>query len=123
MNAQSMNLTRSTCYAAVPLEVSDSYPIQMNIEFSGEIWFWKGPAPHHFVTVPDQESRELGATSALVSYGWGMIPVTVQMGGSRWTTALFPKDGRYIVPLKARVRKAEAVDVGDTVELQLTVNF
>lgn len=123
MNAQSMNSARSTCYAAVPLEVSDSYPIQMNIEFSGEIWFWKGPAPHHFVTVPDQESRELGATSALVSYGWGMIPVTVQMGGSRWTTALFPKDGRYIVPLKARVRKAEAVDVGDTVELQLTVNF
>jgi hypothetical protein len=27
----------------------------MNVEFSGELWFWKGPAPWHFVTVPEEE--------------------------------------------------------------------
>ena len=26
----------------------------MNIEFTGKIWFWHGPAPWFFVTVPAQ---------------------------------------------------------------------
>lgn len=37
------------------LEFIDSYPDPMNLEFSGEIWFWKGPAPWYFITVPDEE--------------------------------------------------------------------
>ena len=60
--------------------------------------------------------------SALVTYGWGMIPVTVRMGESEWTTSLWPKDGGYIVPLKLAVRRAEEVDVGDTVEIRLTLD-
>jgi hypothetical protein len=93
----------------------------MNLEFSGEIWFWRGPAPHHFVTVPDAESADLQALSAQVTYGWGMIPVTVQVGGTRWTTSLFPKNGGYIVPLKDAVRKAEALEIGDQVTVRLTL--
>src|SRR2546425_339695 len=27
----------------------------MNLEFGGAIWFWKGPAPWHFITVPEHE--------------------------------------------------------------------
>ena len=96
-------------------------PALIHFEFSGEIWFWKGPAPHHFVTVPDDESAQLELVSPLVSYGWGMIPVTVQIGRTVWTTSLFPKDGRYIVPLKAHVRRAESLDVGDTVTIRLIV--
>lgn len=98
-----------------------SYPEPMDLEFSGEMWFWKGPAPWHFITVPAEECRELETTAAFVSYGWGMIPVTARIGGTRWTTSLFPKDGRYIVPVKAGVRKAEGLDVGDTVTVRLTV--
>jgi hypothetical protein len=94
----------------------------MDLHFSGEIWYWKGPAPHHFVTVPDDECAELAAASALVTYGWGMIPVAAQIGRTRWTTSLFPKDGRYIVPLKASVRKAEGLEVGDTATVRLAVN-
>ena len=55
---------------------------------------------------------ELEATSAFVSYGWGMIPVTAEIGRTAWTTSLFPKDGRYVVPVKAGVRKAEGLEVG-----------
>jgi len=79
----------------------------LNYEFSGELWFWRGPAPWYFVTVPEDESRELNATSPAVSYGWGMIPATVRIGASEWTTSLFPKDGRYIVPVKSSMRDAE----------------
>ncbi|HET8660778.1 MAG TPA: DUF1905 domain-containing protein [Micromonosporaceae bacterium] len=93
----------------------------MDLEFSGEIWFWKGPAPWYFITVPDEECGRLEATSTSVSYGWGMIPVVAQIGATGWKTSLFPKDGRYIVPVKAGVRKAEELEVGDTVTVRLTV--
>ena len=93
----------------------------MNLEFSGEIWFWRGPAPHHFVTVPEMESAELQEASAAVTYGWGMIPVEARIRSTRWTTSLFPKDGGYIVPLKDAVRKAEALEVGDEVTVRLSL--
>ncbi len=93
----------------------------MELEFSGEVWFWRGPSPFHFVTVPDDECVALRDAAALVTYGWGMIPVSARVGGTGWTTSLFPKDGRYLVPLKDKVRRAERIDVGDTVTIRLTV--
>ena len=51
-----------------------------------------------------------------------MIPVLAQIGGTRWKTSLFPKDGRYIVPVKAGVRTAEGLEVGDTVTVRLAVD-
>lgn len=93
----------------------------MDLEFSGEVWFWKGPAPFHFVTVPEDESAELLAASALVTYGWGMIPVEACIGETRWTTSLWPKNGGYVVPLKDLVRTAEQIGVGDDVTVRLSV--
>jgi hypothetical protein len=94
----------------------------VEFEFSGDVWFWKGPSPWHFVTVPEVESRQLEATSGAVSYGWGMIPVTVEIGRTRWTTSLWPKDGAYIVPLKSQVRKAERLELGDVVTMRVVVD-
>ncbi|HEY1176503.1 MAG TPA: DUF1905 domain-containing protein [Phytomonospora sp.] len=93
----------------------------MHLEFSGEIWYWRGPAPFYFVTVPDAGCAELEAASSAVTYGWGMIPVSARIGGTEWATSLWPKDGAYIVPLKAAVRKAEKLDEGDTVAVRLSV--
>jgi len=94
----------------------------VDLRFSGEVWSWRGPAPHHFVWVPEDDAAVIESVSAAVTYGWGMIPVTVRLGGSTWTTSLWPKDGGYIVPLKAAVRRAEGVDVGDVVDLGLSVD-
>jgi len=95
----------------------------VDLEFSGAVIFWKGPAPWHFVTVPDPESDAIADVSAMASYGWGCIPVTVQIGDTSFRTSLFPKDGRYLVPLKTSVRKAAAIDLGDVVTVTLTVDF
>ncbi len=92
----------------------------MHLEFSGKIWQWRGPAPYYFVTVPEEETLDLQAVSTAVTYGWGMIPVQVRTGDTEWETALWPKDGRYVVPLKDVVRRAEGLDEGDTVTLSLT---
>ena len=93
----------------------------MNIEFDGEIWYWRGPAPFHFVTVPDEPSGDIKAISGAVTYGWGMIPATVRIGRTEWKTSLFPKDGGYIVPIKDKVRKAEQLEAGDKVTVRLEV--
>ena len=93
----------------------------MKIEFNAKIWFWKGPAPWYFVTVPKEQCSDLKALSGFVTYGWGMIPATVRIGNTEWKTSLFPKDGRYIVPIKVNIRKAENLEEGDEVSLQLEV--
>jgi len=93
----------------------------MELEFGGEMWFWRGPAPWYFVTVPEEECAELEATSSLVTYGWGMIPVSARIGATEWETSLFPKDGRYLVPVKAAVRRAEHLEEGDSPTVRLTI--
>ena len=95
----------------------------MDFEFKGVIWFWRGPSPWHFVTVPAKQCREIDAISKLVTYGWGMIPVDVQIGKTKWYTALWPKDGSYIVPIKSSVRKAEKLEQGDEVIVRLAVRL
>jgi len=93
----------------------------VEIEFDGEIWYWRGPSPFHFITVPDDGCVQLRALAPLVSYGWGMIPATIRIGRTLFETALFPKDGRYVVPLKDVVRAAEDLALGDIATVELTV--
>jgi hypothetical protein len=94
----------------------------VDLTFSGEIWYWKGPSPFHFVTVPDDESALIASVAPLVTYGWGVIPVTVSVGETTFTTSLFPKDGGYLVPLKDAVRKPEKLAVGDLVDVRLHID-
>ena len=101
---------------------SGSGDAAMRFEFSGEVWFWRGPSPFHFVTMPDAACRELRAASNEISYGWGVIPVTARLGGTEFTTSLFPKDGRYLVPIKDAVRFAEGVQLGDEVTLRVSID-
>lgn len=93
----------------------------MKIEFNNKIWYWRGPAPFYFVTVPEPQCNDLKTIAAAVTYGWGMIPVTAQIGQTTWQTSLFPKDGSYIVPLKVSIRKAEHLEEGNHVTIQLDV--
>jgi hypothetical protein len=92
----------------------------MRLEFTERVWEWRGPQPYYFVSVPEDESQALHDV-AHVSYGWGMIPVTAAIGHTEWSTSLWPKDGGYVVPLKALVRRAEHLELDDIVTVRLTV--
>ena len=92
----------------------------MEFVFSGELFEWRGPAPYIYVRVPEDESADIKEASALLSYGWGCLYVHVTIGDTRWRTALFPKDGGYLVPVKAAVQKAERIGVGSLVDVHLT---
>lgn len=95
----------------------------MDIEFSGEIWFWRGPAPWYFVTVPQNDSHAIKAIANLVTYGWGVIPANITIGDTQWKTSLFPKDELYLVPIRADIRKAENLAEGDLVTIRLQITL
>lgn len=93
----------------------------MKTTITGAIFEWRGPAPFLFVAIPEDVSRDIKALSQLVSYGWGVIPVTATLGETTWTTSLFPKKGQYLIPIKVLVQKAEHVTAGDIVEIEVTI--
>ncbi|MDF2506706.1 MAG: hypothetical protein K0Q52_565 [Microbacterium sp.] len=94
----------------------------MQLRIEGPIWYWRGPAPFHFVTVPSAESEMIHEVAPVVTYGWGMIPASVTIGSTTVTTALWPKDGGYIVPIKKVLQDHEGLGVDDVVELVLDID-
>jgi hypothetical protein len=86
--------------------------------FDGEVIEWRGPAPYYFVVMPESDSAELKEEARSLIY-WGQVPVQAVIGRTTFSTALFPKDGRYLVPLRAVVRKAEGINEGDIVAVTL----
>jgi hypothetical protein len=93
----------------------------VNFQFSGKIIFWHGPSPFYFLPVPEAECGAIKAIANLVTYGWGVIPVRARIGATEWTTSLIPKDGRYLVPIKVVVQKAENLGEGDEVTIDLAI--
>lgn len=93
----------------------------MELDVTGEVIEWRGPAPYHFVALPDDAADRVAEVARIATYGWGVIPVEVRLGGSRWRTSLFPKDGGYLLPLRAAERRAEGVKLGDEVTATIRV--
>lgn len=93
----------------------------VKLTFAADMFEWRGPSPFYFVRVPAGEAARIAEVSSMVTYGWGVIPVTVTVGATTATTSLFPKDGGYLVPIKNSVRLPEGLSVGDIVDVTLAI--
>jgi hypothetical protein len=89
--------------------------------FEATVIYWRGPSPFFYAPLPAKEAEEIRRIARLVTYGWGMIPVAASLNGVTFETALFAKDGTYLLPLKAAVRKACGVTAGDVIAVEMTV--
>lgn len=92
----------------------------MDHEFEGPVVEWRGPAPFYFVRIPEEESEDIKLAARGIEY-WGQVPVRARIHGVEFETALFPKDGVYLLPLKVAVRKATRVELDDVVTVALAV--
>ncbi|ANH36674.1 hypothetical protein I601_0221 [Nocardioides dokdonensis FR1436] len=92
----------------------------MEFELEGPVVEWRGPAPFYFLQVSVEETEDLKVAAQGVEY-WGQVPVLVRIGDTEFSTALFPKDGHYLVPLKVAVRRAAGIEAGDVLTLGLDV--
>ncbi|WP_344422250.1 DUF1905 domain-containing protein [Pseudonocardia ailaonensis] len=93
----------------------------MDLEFSADVWEWRGPAPFYWLRLPEEGCDLVRAEAAAASYGWGAIPVRARIGGTEWETSLLPKDGGYVLPLKVAVRRAEGIGEDDTVDVAVAI--
>jgi Domain of unknown function (DUF1905) len=97
------------------------------VAFTALCWLYSGKGTWHFVTLPQDCAAEISYFSKALNggkrTGWGSVRVTVQIGKTVWQTSLFPdsKNKSYILPLKAAVRKAENITVGQSVRVQLSL--
>jgi hypothetical protein len=95
----------------------------VELVFTAPVIEWRGPAPYYFVPVPEQDSADIQEVAALATYGWGVIPVDARIGSTTFETSLFPKDGGYLLPVKAAVRKPHDLEPGDVVTVELTIRL
>lgn len=96
-------------------------------EATGPVWIWTAAPPAkgawHFMTIDPQTAVEIRYEALGRTGGFGSVKVTATIGGTRWHTSLFPHktSGGFLLPLKADVRRAEAVGDGDMVTVRLEV--
>ncbi|MCB2058047.1 MAG: DUF1905 domain-containing protein [Novosphingobium sp.] len=97
---------------------------------TGRLWRWtssSGSGSWHFLTIDGEAGEALSATALMRRLeksigGFGSLKVKAQIGGSVFNTSLFPsRELGWLLPVKAAVRKAEAIVEGDVVEVVLEV--
>jgi hypothetical protein len=97
----------------------------VEVTFDAELWIWDARRGDSwtFVSLPIEASAEIRDLATGRSRGFGSLRVRATVGGSTWTTSIFPDSKRdaYVLPIKRGVRRAEALDAGEvatvTVEL------
>jgi hypothetical protein len=91
-----------------------------DVAFTAELWEHPGEGGWHFVSVPLDLADEVRARAGHVTRGFGSLRVRATVGGTRWTTSVFPaKDGTFLLPVKKQVRRDEGIAAGDPVTVAL----
>lgn len=88
-----------------------------------KILVYPGMGGWRFLVLPKKDSADIKEKFGKRSRGWGSIPVSVTVGSTNWKTSIFPdkKSGTYLLPLKAKVRKAEEIDDEDSVQCTIKI--
>lgn len=95
----------------------------MRITFAAPLWLWSGKGAWHFVTLPQDDSAII--RMAVPRRGWGSVRVRARIGETEWATSIFPdtKANAYLLPVKADVRKAEALTVGEKISITVSLDL
>jgi hypothetical protein len=91
-----------------------------------KLWRWNGgKTSWFFLTLPASVSRDIRLVDAGPRrVGFGALRVEATIGNTTWTTSIFPSAqlDAYLLPVKAAVRKAEKMQEGKSVSVQLLVH-
>ena len=95
----------------------------MRFSFTAKLWLYPGDASWYFITVPKKESEKVRAVAKKVKRGWGSVKVKAKVGKTPFDTSVFPDSasGTFLLPVKAAVRRKEALDAGDSAKVSLTL--
>jgi hypothetical protein len=96
----------------------------MVVTFDAELWIWDARRTETwtFVSLPADAAEEIRDRAEGSTRGFGSLRVRVTVGGSTWSTSIFPgTGGGYVLPIKRAVRTAESLDPGDTASLRVEI--
>lgn len=97
----------------------------MRFLFRSEVRRWEVRRDDwYFVDVPLDASAEIREwADALPRAGFGAVKVTARIGDTRWPTSIFPAsaEGSYSLALNAMVRRAEGIEYGDEVDVEIEI--
>ncbi len=87
------------------------------VSINGKLWKYQGPSAWYFLSSGKEQTKEIRKHQRNTA-GWKSVPVRVTIGESTWNTSFFPtKEGPYLLPVKASVRKREGLDEGTRVRV------
>lgn len=70
-----------------------------------------------YIPIP-QTYKELGISKPK----WGLVPATMTIGGTTWRKSLLPLgNGQLFIALNKKVRRAECIQVGDTITVTFSI--
>ncbi len=77
------------------------------------------------MTLPPSASKEVRSLFDKVAGPWGAIPILAEIGVTRWKTSIFPEKNspKYVLPLKANIRKKEKILPDQKVRASITIQF
>jgi hypothetical protein len=95
----------------------------MAYRFDAELWRHDGDAAWYFVTLPFDIADDIEERYGRAAAGFGSVRVHVRVGGTEWSTSVFPDAKRrsYVLPVKKAVRTAEHLADGVAVTVDLRV--
>lgn len=93
----------------------------LRLAFDAAIIEWRGPAPFLFAPVPAEHTAAIRWAARQASYGWGCVAVDAAIGATAFYTALIPRDGCYLLPVKVAVQRIAGVGPGDAVSATIAV--
>ena len=84
---------------------------------------YPGMAAWFFVYVDKKQADIIRKKHAHKKAGFGSIRVKATIGKTVWRSSIFPdkQSGCYVLPLKKEIRRAEDIDVGDSVAFTLEI--
>lgn len=96
---------------------------KIKYEFSSQLWQHNGPGGWHFVSVPEDLSKEIRENLKWQEEGWGRLKAAAKINNTKWDTAIWfdTKRNTYLLPLKADIRKKENIETGHDLAVTIWV--
>lgn len=97
----------------------------LTLEFAAALWRWEARREYWtFVSLPEAVTAEIRELAGEVPRGFGAVRAQVRVATKQWWTSVFPQDssGPYVLPIKASVRSAIGIELGDDIEVWLQLH-
>ena len=97
--------------------------VKIHYTFESMLWQPASPGGWHFISLPVEMAREIRDNSKWQEEGWGRMKAKAKIRETLWDTAIWydTKLNTYILPVKADIRKKEKIEIGNILDVEITL--